>query len=159
MRFYLVDKIKELVPGKKAEGVKCWSLDNQIFQDHFPGYPTTPGVLLTESMAQLSGILVEHSYYSEFGDGFKVYPVLSIIRKAKFRKFVQPGDQCIIKAKMISIDRGHAVAEIKTYVEDDLMCETTLNFLIGLEKDMKDNPYIVKMDQYYRSILPKEFIK
>lgn len=159
MRFYLVDKIKELVPGEKAIGIKCWSLDNQIFQDHFPGFPTTPGVLLTESMAQLAGILVEHSYYNEFGQDYKVYPVLSIIRKAKFRKFVEPGDQCIIHAKLISVDRGYGVAEIKTYVDEELMCEATLNFLIGMEKDMKENPYIGKMDQYYRSILPKEFIK
>ena len=53
MRFLLIDKIKELNPGVSAIGVKCWSIDNEIFQDHFPGFPTTPGVLLTESMAQL----------------------------------------------------------------------------------------------------------
>ena len=34
MRFFLIDKIKELIPGETAIGVKCWSLDNQIFEDH-----------------------------------------------------------------------------------------------------------------------------
>jgi 3-hydroxyacyl-[acyl-carrier-protein] dehydratase len=156
MRFYLVDKVKELIPGEKAVGIKCWSLDNEIFQDHFPGFPTTPGVLLTESMAQLAGILIEYSYYKEFGEGNKVYPVLSIIQKAKFRKFVSPGDQCVIEAKLISVDRGHGSARIQTKVEGEMMCETTLNFLIGLESDLDNNPYIKKRGQYYHSILPKE---
>ena len=157
MRFFLIDKVKELIPGEKATGVKCWSLDNEIFQDHFPGLPTTPGVLLTESMAQLAGILLEYSYYKEFGASNKAYPVLSIIRKAKFRKFVSPGDQCIIEAELISVDRGHGAAFIKTFVDGEVMCEATLNFLIGLESDLDGNPFIGKRDQYYYSILPKEF--
>ena len=88
MRFFLIDRITEINPGSTAKGLKAWSLDNEIFQDHFPGFPTVPGVLLTESMAQLSGILIEKSYYQEYGDKNPVYPVLSIIQKAKFRSFV-----------------------------------------------------------------------
>ena len=56
MNFYLIDKVKEIKIGKSALGIKCWSIDNQIFNTHFPGFPTVPGVLLTESMAQLSGV-------------------------------------------------------------------------------------------------------
>jgi 3-hydroxymyristoyl/3-hydroxydecanoyl-(acyl carrier protein) dehydratase len=100
---------------------------------------------------------LEYSYYKEFGDSNKVYPVLSIIRKAKFRKFVSPGDQCIIEAELISVDRGHGAAFIKTFVDGEVMCEATLNFLIGLESDLDGNPFIGKRDQYYYSILPKEF--
>ena len=100
MRFFLNDRIREMIPGDKAVGVKCWSMDNEIFQDHFPGLPTTPGVLLTESMAQLSGVLIKKSYYKEYGTATNVYPVLSIIQKAKFRSFVRPGDQCIINAQL-----------------------------------------------------------
>lgn len=157
MRFYLLDKIKELIPGDKATGVKCWSLDNEIFEDHFPGFPTTPGVLLTESMAQLAGILIEHSYYLNFSDKFRVYPILSIIHKAKFRTFVSPGDQCIIEAKLLSVDRGFGSASIVTFVDGEAVCEATLNFIIGLEKDMKGNPYIGKRNEYYHNILPEEF--
>ena len=84
MRFFLIDKVKEIKHGKSAIGVKCWSLDNEIFQDHFPGFPVVPGIMLTESMAQLSGILLEESYYEQYPQTSKVYPVLSIIQKAKF---------------------------------------------------------------------------
>lgn len=158
MRFLLIDKVKELIPGERAKGIKCWSLDNAIFQDHFPGFPTTPGVLLTESMAQLAGILIEWSYYKEYGDSSKVYPVLSIIQKAKFRTFVQPGDQCFIEAEMMSIDKGRATAFVKTFVEGNLVCEATLSFLIADQTHMKKNPFIEDRQKYYHAILPDEFL-
>lgn len=158
MRFFLIDKVKELIPGERAKGIKCWSLDNVIFQDHFPGFPTTPGVLLTESMAQLAGILIEWSYYKDYGDTSKVYPILSIIQKAKFRTFVQPGDQCILEATMTSIDRGRATVSVKTFVEDNLVCEAILSFLIANQDDLKKNPFVNERQQFYHSILPEEFL-
>lgn len=157
MRFFLIDKIKELIPGQSAVGVKCWSLDNEIFQDHFPGAPTAPGVLLTESMAQLAGVLVEKSYIKAFKLNEKVYPILSIIQKAKFRTFVSPGDQCILYAELISVDRGRATAHIKTLVENELVCEATLSFMVLHEKDLKDNPFIQKREEYIQSIMPRDW--
>ena len=54
--FRFVSKVTEVVPGKSAKGV--WELkgDEAFFADHFPGNPIVPGVLLTESMAQLAGM-------------------------------------------------------------------------------------------------------
>lgn len=159
MRFFLLDRVTEIVPGEYAVGIKCWSLDNEIFQDHFPGFPTTPGVLLTESMAQLAGILLEHSYYKEFPGSSKVYPILSIIQKAKFRTFVRPGDRCELKATVHTIDRGRGTANVQTIVDGELKCEALLSFLIGTSADMENNPYLERRNQYYHSILPKEFLR
>ncbi len=155
MRFFLIDKIKTITPGKSATGVKCWSLDNPIFQDHFPGFPTTPGVLLTESMAQLAGILLEKSYYEEFGNKEKVFPILSIIQKAKFKKFVEPGDQCILQATLKSIDRGRGNLTVKTYVSEEEVCSAELSFIVGHSTDTQANPFLKRQDEYYHNILPK----
>lgn len=156
MRFLLIDKIKELRAGEFAKGVKCWSLDNPIFQDHFPGFPVVPGVLLTESMAQLSGRLLEASYYKQYPQASEVYPVLSIIQKAKFKTFVQPGDQCIIESKVLTLDNNRGNVEVTTFVEGEIVCTATLSFMIGLKSDMSKNPFINKMDEYYHVINPKE---
>ncbi len=155
MRFFLIDRIIEINPGLVAKAIKAWSLDNEIFQDHFPGFPTVPGVLLTESMAQLSGILIEKSYYKEYGETNPVYPVLSIIQKAKFRSFVRPGDQCIIESELLSIDRGRANVRVKTFVDKEKVVDAQLSFVIGMDSDMTENPYLKKREQYYHSILPK----
>lgn len=157
MKFHMIDRIETLVPGERAVGIKCWSLDNEILWDHFPGFPTTPGVLLTESMAQLAGVLIEKSYYKEFGDSNRVFPVLSIIQKAKFKKFVRPGDQCIIEAKLLSIDRGRGNAKIITIIDGKEVCSAILSFVVGLDKDMVNSSYMKeKRDEYYQNIMPEK---
>ena len=157
MNFYLIDKVKEIKIGKSASGIKCWSLDNQIFDAHFPGFPTVPGVLLTESMAQLSGVLIEQSYYKDYKNKGNIFPILSIIQKAKFRSFVEPGDQCVVEAFLISIDVTRATTKTTTMVGDKIVCEATLSFVIGNEKDTKENPFLKKRELYYHNIMPENF--
>jgi 3-hydroxyacyl-[acyl-carrier-protein] dehydratase len=157
MNFYLIDKVKEIKVGESASGIKSWSLDNQIFDSHFPGFPTVPGVLLTESMAQLSGVLIEQSYNKDYKKKGNIFPILSIIQKAKFRSFVEPGDQCIIETSLISIDVTRATTKTITKVGDKIVCEATLSFVIGGEKDIKKNPFLKKRQLYYHNILPESF--
>lgn len=153
MRFFLLDRITHLEPGTSISGIKAWSLDNQVFLDHFPGEPIVPGVLLTESMAQLIGVLIDKSYNHVFPDSGKVYPILSIIQKAKFRSLVRPGDQTIIKATLKSLDRYRAVGIAKLYVDEELKAEATLSFTIGHEDVMENNPFTSKREEYLHILL------
>ena len=55
--FRFVTELVELVPGER--GVGRWQVtgDEAFFAGHFPGHPLVPGVLLSEALAQLSGIV------------------------------------------------------------------------------------------------------
>src|SRR5262249_56251763 len=57
MRYFLVDKVTELVPGERIRGVKCVSLSDEVLHDHFPDFPVMPGALIVEAGAQLAGFL------------------------------------------------------------------------------------------------------
>ena len=61
MRFFLIDRVTELVAGERARGIKTVSLSDDVLHDHFPDYPIMPGTLILESAAQLGGFLVEMS--------------------------------------------------------------------------------------------------
>ncbi len=152
MRFFLLDKVLKLDYNKEISGLKSWSLDNEIFLDHFPGFPIVPGVLLTESMAQLLGLLIEKTYYKEYGEDLKVYPMLSIIQKAKFRDRVVPGDQCLIKASLLSLDsrRGNGKASIE--VDGKFVAEATLSFTIGTENDIPYTQFMKRREEYIEII-------
>ena len=55
--FLLIDRVTSLVPGKSINGYKNVTMNEDMFNGHFPNQPIMPGVLIIEAAAQLSGIL------------------------------------------------------------------------------------------------------
>jgi len=88
MRWRLIKHIDEVIPGASIRGKCRTDLPEELFGDHFPGFPVTPGVILVEMAAQLAGKLIEASVWEE--NHIWVFPILSIIRESKFRAFVGP---------------------------------------------------------------------
>jgi 3-hydroxyacyl-[acyl-carrier-protein] dehydratase len=148
MRFYLVDRIEEVEVGKKIRGVKCWTLSDEIFNEHFPGFPVVPGVLLIESMAQLLGILIEKSFLQEYPETGKAYPVLSVVHKAKFRSFVVPGDKCVLAGSLKALDFNRGTGTATVTVDGELMAEADLSFIILHQKDLPHNDFIHRREEY-----------
>lgn len=152
MRFLLVDRVDEIKLGESIQGVKCWSLSNEIFEDHFQGAPIVPGVLLVESMAQLLGLLIEKSYYLDFPNQKEVYPILMLINKAKLREAVFPGDQCIIKATLKSTDYQRASGTAEIYVDGELRAEASLTFVVVSKDDFPENKFFQRREEYLHII-------
>jgi len=152
MRFYLIDRIEEIHPNQWAKGIKCWSLSDDVFAEHFPGFPIVPGVLQIESMAQLMGILIEHSYKIAFPQAGRAYPLLSIVQKAKFREPIIPGDQCIVHVKLTSLDTMRATGTAEMMVDGKLKAQCDLSFTILDGNQIPENPFIQQRDEYYLSL-------
>ena len=53
----LVDRI-EVLEEERIVGIKNVTVNEPFFVGHFPDYPVMPGVLITEAMAQVAGVLV-----------------------------------------------------------------------------------------------------
>jgi 3-hydroxyacyl-[acyl-carrier-protein] dehydratase len=88
--FLLIDRVVDLIPGESATGIKNVSVNEPFFAGHFPNHPIMPGVLIIESMAQTSAVLVVTTLGPEAAG--KVVYFMSI-DSAKFRRPVMPGDQ------------------------------------------------------------------
>ncbi len=99
--FLLVDRIKEVEPGKRIVALKNVTINEPFFQGHFPGRPIMPGVLILEAMAQAAGILVFRTQGTKPEPGSVYY--LAGIDKARFKRPVVPGDQLELE---VSIERG-----------------------------------------------------
>ena len=122
----LLDRITRLAPPTVAEGVKCVSLSDDIFEDHFPGYPIMPGALLIEAMAQLGGALIE-ACMRERGRS-DLHALLVMADRAKFRKVVRPGDKVLLTSNVIRVSEdGGRVASV-AHVDGDLVAEAELTF-------------------------------
>ena len=86
MRYVLLDRITSLEPPEFAAGVKCVSLSDDIFADHFPGHPVMPGALILEALAQLGGVLLEATLRQRGRSD--LHALLTMVDKAKFKKLV-----------------------------------------------------------------------
>lgn len=125
--FLMVDKIEEIELGVKAVGIKNVSINENLFQGHFPSRPVFPGVLIIESMAQTAGCLVVATLGKE-AEGKLVY--FMTIDDARFRKPVVPGDQLKVHVEK-SRNRG-SVWKFSgaAKVNDVLVAEATFSAMI-----------------------------
>lgn len=109
--FLLIDRVTELEPGQSAVGIKNVTVNEPYFQGHFPGEPIVPGVLLLESLAQLTAVMygaealppetdwahITADSFSGLNLGGKV-GYLAEIRNVKYKATVHPGDQLELHA-------------------------------------------------------------
>ncbi len=117
MRFHLIDRIDEICHGRYVVAVKCVSLSDDVFDEHFPGYPIFPGTLILEGLAQLGGSFFEITM-QERGLPVKC-TVLSIVREFKIRKPVYPGDRLVYRAEILSMQDNFGVAAVEASVDDE----------------------------------------
>lgn len=126
MRYFLLDRILTLQPPERATAVKCVSLADDVFADHFPGHPVMPGALLIESMAQLGGVLAEATLRQKGRD--HLHALLTMVDRAKFRELVRPGDRLDVEAiGLAARDEGGQV-RASVRVEGKLAAEAELTF-------------------------------
>ena len=109
--FQMIDRIVEVDLEKKIMRANSVVQDKStVFEGHFPGHPLVPGVLMIETMAQCSGILIMHTI------DFTKIPLLAGVKEGKVRDFVGPGTELEIKAEIEHEGSGFAVtrAEIRS---------------------------------------------
>lgn len=122
----MVDRVLDLKPGESVVAQKNVSINEQIFQGHFPGNPIFPGVLQIEAMAQAGAIALLSM--PDF-KGKTAY--LGGIKKAKFRHMVRPGDVLRIKVTLEKLIDNAGLGKGKIYVGENMASSADLVFAIG----------------------------
>jgi UDP-N-acetylglucosamine acyltransferase len=126
---FLVDAVTEHEPSRRVVAVKNVTVNEDFFQGHFPGAPLMPGVLMIETLAQVSAFLLLHG-----GDGRPTARAfLRGVNDAKFRRQVVPGDRVRLEVERRGgrgqVARLHGVA----YVGDQVVAEAEL--LMAVQPD------------------------
>ena len=133
MRYVLLDRITELTPPTVARGVKCVSLSDDVFGEHFPGYPVLPGALIVESLAQLGGVLLEATLRSR--GRTDLHALLTMIDRTKFRRAVRPGDRLELEARVVTATEDGGRIKAWARLDDALAAEAELGFAFASVTD------------------------
>lgn len=120
--FLLVDKVMEITEDSIV-GVKNVTMNEPMFQGHFPGNPVFPGVLQIEATAQVGGIFALSKV--ENPELYSTY--FMKIDNVKFKQKVLPGDTLVFELKLLTpIRRGLVHMAGKAYVNGKLVMEAEM---------------------------------
>lgn len=122
--FLLIDRVTTIDPGVRIEGYKNITANEELFNGHFPGQPILPGVLILESMAQLSGVLAFETKGTRPADGTNY--LFGGVEKARFRRQVIPGDRLDLVSKIAADRKIMMKFECEAYVDGELACSAML---------------------------------
>ena len=125
MRFVFVDRIARLEPPRRIETLKDVSGLEDVFADHFPGYPVMPGALVVEAFVQASQLLIGVSHdFAEIGR-------LRRLSRVAFRHPVRPGDQLAIQCeRRPGAGDGDWLIEATARVESRRVAVATLEYTL-----------------------------
>lgn len=119
----LIDRVIEIEPLKRLVALKNITMNEQVFQGHFPGAPVFPGVLLIEAMAQAGAILL----FREIPERESKLLYFTGIDAAKFRRPVVPGDQVRLEVTVLKYKMGYAKLRAEAFVDGHLVAEANIS--------------------------------
>ncbi|MCR4842402.1 MAG: 3-hydroxyacyl-ACP dehydratase FabZ [Eubacterium sp.] len=119
--FLLVDRITDVEPGVRAEGIKCVSANEMQFMGHFPGQHVMPGVLVIEALAQTGAVAL---LMEEENKGKVAF--FGGIKNARFKRQIVPGDVITLRCEItkrkgpVGFGVAEALVDGKTAVKAEL---------------------------------------
>jgi len=124
--FLMVDRVTEIKGYEFIKGYKNITINEPMFQGHFPQLAVFPGVLIVEAMAQLGAILILRRFPPEQRMAF-----FTGINNTRFRRPVLPGDRLDMEIT-ISRDRGtFVIMEGKALVDGVMVASAQLSSSIA----------------------------
>ncbi len=122
--FLLIDRVVDWKPNEYLVAIKNVTFNEPFFQGHFPVRPIMPGVLITEAMAQATGVLAFRSNGGKPKDN-ALYMLVGL-DDVTFRRMVEPGDQLTIRVEIKRMARGMGIFNCTAHVGDELASRATV---------------------------------
>jgi UDP-3-O-[3-hydroxymyristoyl] N-acetylglucosamine deacetylase / 3-hydroxyacyl-[acyl-carrier-protein] dehydratase len=122
--FLMVDKIIK-IDGSKIVGIKNVTVNEPIFQGHFPGRPIMPGVLQLEAIAQVAGVLMLRQ-----AENFGKLAYFMSAESVRWRKPVRPGDTLVIDVEMTKMRGKIGKAKGTCLVNGEAVSEAEVTFML-----------------------------
>lgn len=123
----LIDRVVEIEPLKRIVAIKNITINEEVFEGHFPGAPVFPGVMIIEAMAQTGAVLL----FREIPNREEKLLYFTGIEEARFRRPVVPGDQLRLEATVLKYRMGYAKLRAEATVDGQVVAEATITSVLA----------------------------
>ena len=123
--FLMIDRMLEVREGEYCKAVKNVTINEPIFQGHFPEMAVFPGVLQLEAMAQTSAFIIDSVMPEDHG----LMVFYAGVNNAKFRKQVVPGDQLVIESTLANRKKNFWVFNAKALVDGKVVSQAEVRLM------------------------------
>lgn len=146
-----VDGLLNHEPGKRVSGFKNFTMCEPYFREHFPRKPVVPGVLLTTFIGEVCQYLIKE----DINIPMRARALVPLyMQNLRFRKFVEPGDQCILKAEIMkgdcSVDGEEILVSATIMANDKRVMSGEMGFITMLNShtpiDVAQRPKFINLD-------------
>lgn len=141
-----IDGLIEHKPYEKVVGFKNFTSCEPYFETHFPYKPVVPGVLLMTFMGEVCQYLIKE----DIDMPLRAKALLpTYIQNVRFRKFVEPGDQCIIIATIAKgnpkIDNSDILVSASIMANDKRVMQAEMGFrtMFGATSEALNRPLYI----------------
>jgi len=125
--FLFVDRVMELKTGEKIIAEKDLSPDEWYFAGHFPEKPVMPGVLISEALAQASGLLLGLTWNEADESSVQANGGLFLANvNVKFISPVKPAAVLLLTSILKKKYGRMFLFDVEAYVEDRKVAGGTL---------------------------------
>jgi 3-hydroxyacyl-[acyl-carrier-protein] dehydratase len=122
--FLLVDRVLELELNHRIKAIKNISINEDVFNGHFPDHPVFPGVMIIEALAQAAGVLGFKTMGKKPAEG-SIYLFVGA-DDVRFKRQVVPGDQLTLEAEVLKVRAGVWKFGCRASVGDETVCTATI---------------------------------
>ena len=126
--FALVDRITDYEPGQWAKGIKCVSVNEQLFCGHFPQEHVMPGVLILEAMAQVGAVAL-----LSLPENRGKIVLFGGVKNARFKRKVTPGDVLEMTCTLTRRRGPVGIGSCEATVNGEIACTAELIFAVQQE--------------------------
>jgi 3-hydroxyacyl-[acyl-carrier-protein] dehydratase len=140
MRFHLIDRIEDFVPGKSLRGFRNLTMGEEYLADHFPTFPVMPGVLMLQTLVEAGSWLIRGS------EDFR-HSVITLreVRNIKYGSFMEPGKRMTVTVELV--ERGEATATFKGKGEAEGQQTVAAKLVLGTMNLRDRDPSLAPVDQ------------
>ncbi len=125
--FLFVDRVTELKVKEKIIAESDLLPEDSFFTGHFPGRPLMPGVLVSEALAQTSGLLLGLSALKENPSAAKERPNFFLASvNMKYLTPAKPGDTLQLESSLVKGFAGLYMFDVAAYVAETRIAKGTL---------------------------------